>query len=260
MRTAVLNPSLGAVQRETMYIYVIRSNHAAKLLYGFRVWFRLSAKWVAATAEEVGLQDVETLSLNKPTRGWTIRSGEARILSPFELNLGDVRETPLRVAVNSHSTEVTAALVDVGEGMKDSDYEGQEVKDKVVFASGEPGTVHRMAVWERGAAGVISYGSRRRAYPDQMPWRGISEQAPETKSPSTFAWILTEREGERLREKLDRADEPIEVKVNIDAEFGESTKGIVEGWIRGTDPSQPAVVLVAHLQEEKPSANDNRSG
>ena len=177
--------------------------------------FRLSAKWVAAKAEEVGLQDVETLSLNKPTRGWTIRSGEARILSPFELNLGDVRETPLRVAVNSHSTEVTAALVDVGEGMKDSDYEGQEVKDKVVFASGEPGTVHRMAVWERGAAGVISYGSRRRAYPDQMPWRRISEQAPETKSPSTFAWILTEREGERLREKLDRADEPIEVKVNI---------------------------------------------
>ncbi len=226
--------------------------------------FRLSAEWVAAKAEEIGLQDVETLSLNKPTRGWTIRGGEARIVSPFELKLGDVRETPLRVAVNSHATDVTAPLVDVGEGTKESDYEGKDegkdVLGKVVFASGEPGTVHRLSVWEHGAVGVISYGSRRRAYPDQMPWRRISERASETESPSTFAWILTEREGERLREKLERADEPIEVKVSIDAEFGESTRGIVAGWIRGTNPNLSAVVLVAHLQEEKPSANDNRSG
>ena len=222
--------------------------------------FRLSAEWVAAKAEEIGLQDVETLSLNKPTRGWTIRSGEARIVSPFELKLGDVRETPLRVAVNSHAADVTAPLVDVGEGTKESDYEGKDVKGKIVFAAGEPGTVHRMAVWEHGAVGVIAYGSRRRAYPDQMPWRRISERARETESPSTFAWILTEREGERLRERLGQTDEPIEVKVSIDAEFGESTRGIVEGWIRGTDSRLPAVVLVAHLQEEKPSANDNRSG
>ena len=222
--------------------------------------FRLSAEWVAAKAEEIGLQDVETLSLNKPTRGWTIRSGEARIVSPFQLKLGDVRETPLRVAVNSQATDVTALLVDIGEGTKESDYEGHDVTGKVVFASGEPGTVHQMAVGERGAAGIISYGSRRRAYLDQLPWRRISEQAPESENPSTFAWILTAREGERLRDKLAETDGPIEVKVSIDAEFGESAKGIVEGWIRGTDSSQPAVVLVAHLQEEKPSANDNRSG
>ena len=38
--------------------------------------------------------------------------------------------------------------LDVGEGTSDSDYEGKEVKGKVVLASGSPSEVHRLAVWD----------------------------------------------------------------------------------------------------------------
>jgi hypothetical protein len=222
--------------------------------------FQLSAEWVARKAGELGLVDVKMLSLSKPTRGSTLRAGEAWILSPFELKLGDVRETPLRVATNSHSTDVTAELIDIGAGDRDADYQGKKVKGKIVLASGEPSRVHELAVWSYGAAGVISFGTRRRAYPDQLPWHHIREMSTDDGRPSTFAWILTEREGHELRAKIEAADQPIRARVTIEAEFGESTEGIVEGWIRGADPSLPSVLLVAHLQEEKTSANDNRSG
>jgi len=224
--------------------------------------FRRSAEWIAGRAREVGLQDVKMLSSKEPTRGWTLRAGEAWIVEPFELKLGDVRETPLRVADNSHSVDVTAELVDVGKGDDEADYENLAVEGKIVLASGDPYDVHDLAVWERGAVGVISIGSRRSSLPDQLPWHRISEKNDDGK-PGSFAWVLTPREGARLRGALVKAkdkSETVRARVKVDAEFSESAEGILEGWIRGTEPTQPAIVLIAHLQEEKTSANDNRSG
>jgi hypothetical protein len=224
--------------------------------------FRQSAKWIAGRAREVGLQDVKMLSSKTPTRGWTIHGGEAWIVEPFELKLGDVRETPLRVADNSHSVDITAELVDVGEGDEEADYENISVEGKIVLASGNPDDVHDLAVWEHGAVGVVSMDGRRATLPDQLPWHRISEKNEDGQAGS-FAWLLTPREGARLRRALESAKakgEVVRARVKVDAEFSESTEGILEGWIRGTDPTQPAVVLIAHLQEEKTSANDNRSG
>ncbi len=224
--------------------------------------FRQSAEWIAGRAREVGLEDVKMLSSKAPTRGWTIHGGAAWIVEPFELKLGDVRETPLRVADNSHSVDVTAELVDVGEGDDETDYENLSVEGKIVLASGDPDDVHDLAVWEHGAVGVISVGGRRSTLPDQLPWQRISEKNDDDEL-SSFAWILTPREGASLRRALETAKgsgQVVRAHIKVDAEFSESTEGILEGWIRGTDPTQPAVVLIAHLQEEKTSANDNRSG
>lgn len=69
--------------------------------------FRLEAEWVAAKAREVGLEDVRIYWLKSPRRGWTLRAGEAWLVEPQERKLGDVRETPLRVAVNSRTVDVT---------------------------------------------------------------------------------------------------------------------------------------------------------
>jgi len=215
--------------------------------------FRLSAQWLSGKAREAGLSEVKLLSLKAPTRGWTIRGGEAWIVSPFERKLGDVRETPLRAATNSRSGDVTAELVDVGAGLSEADYAGKKVRGKIVLASGEPAPAHEQAV-KRGALGLVSYGGRR-AYPDQLPWRGLPERD------STFAWMLTAREGERLRAEIASVKAgPIRARVKIEAEFADSNEGILEGWIRGSEVQDQAVILVAHLQEERTSANDNRSG
>lgn len=227
--------------------------------------FRLEAEWVAAQARAVGLEDVQILWMKSNMPGWTLRSGEAWVVAPEEIKLGDVRETPLRVATNSRSVDVTAELVDVAAGTREADYAGKEVKGKIVLASGAPGAVQNLAVWQRGALGIISDGGRE-AFPDQLAWRSIPARSPDGKQEGTFAWILTPREGQRLRAFLARASRPgqpappVQVRVQIAAEFGEATQGIVEGWIRGTEIHDQAIVLTAHLQEEKFSANDDRSG
>ena len=48
------------------------------------------------------------------------------------MKLGDVRETPTSVADNSPSSDITAELVDVGEGTNESDYAGKDLSGKVV--------------------------------------------------------------------------------------------------------------------------------
>jgi hypothetical protein len=50
------------------------------------------------------------------------------------------------------------------------------------------------------------------------------------------------------------------VRVKIDTYFNEPRQGITEGWIRGTNPKDDDIVLTAHMQEERTSANDDRSG
>lgn len=228
--------------------------------------FWQEVEWVTAKAREVGLVDVQVHRLKDWSKGWTLRRGEARLLEPFEMKLGDVRETPLRVATNSRTTEVTAELIDVGAGTQDADYEGKDVKGKIVLASGPPPAVQEQAVWKRGALGVISYFGRRDFLPDQLAWVGIPEKSKDKKQESTFAWILTAREGQRLREQLKAGvkegepAKPARVRVQIEAEFGEEIGGIVEGWIRGTEVHDQAIILTAHLQEERTSANDDRSG
>jgi hypothetical protein len=53
----------------------------------------------------------------------------------------------------------------------------------------------------------------------------------------------------------------LKVRVSIDLEIApESKQHMVEGWIRGTKIHNQQIVLTGHIQEEKTSANDDRSG
>ncbi len=86
--------------------------------------FRREAEWVADKARELGLEDVQILWMKASSRGWNLRSGEAWVTEPNEMKLGDVRETPLRVATGSRTTDVTAELIDVDRGTRDAVYKG----------------------------------------------------------------------------------------------------------------------------------------
>jgi len=53
----------------------------------------------------------------------------------------------------------------------------------------------------------------------------------------------------------------VRVRIKIEAEISRPARqGFVEGVIRGTTYHDQAIVLTAHMQEGKPSANDDRSG
>ena len=224
--------------------------------------FEAQAKWVADRARECGLADVKVLWVGGTDRPWNVRSGEAWIIEPETTKLGDTLESPLRVATNSRSADTSAELVDVGAGALEADYQGKDVKDKIVLASGRAGAVHALAVWKFGAAGVIAYAPQRPYFPDQVALAGLPYKSDDGRV-AGFAFILTQREGDGLRARLaalTRNGKTMHVRVKIDTYFNEPRQGITEGWIRGTNPKNDDIVLTAHMQEEKTSANDDRSG
>src|SRR5262249_51791301 len=69
---------------------------------------------------------------------------------------------PITLAEDSESADVTADLVDVGEGSADSEYAGKDVKGKIVLVGSQPGAVQRIAVAGNGAAGIVSYAPNQR--------------------------------------------------------------------------------------------------
>jgi hypothetical protein len=229
------------------------------------------ARYYERMAKEYGLADVQLILQDYATPPWNAASAELWIEAEGGMErLAAYLETPLRLADYSSPADVTAELVDVGAGASPEDYAGREVTGRVVLAYGPLAVVHRLAVLERGAAGIVWYPSplveRNIAYPDQIPWSRVPFAGPEGEPPRGFAFILTLREGTQLRARLAEADQPMRVRAHVDAAFdsadgSEPWQVMVEAYIRGTEPGiGQDIVLTGHMQEEKFSANDDASG
>lgn len=248
--------------------------------------FPKEAQWVVERAKSYGLEEVKFIPLpawhadpKAADQNWTLKSGELWLLEPKQIKLGDVRETLVSVADNSPSADITAELVDVGEGVADDDYAGKDVTGKVVLAYGRIDKVKEKACWDRGAAAIVSYYSTRVSpwtdYPDQVAWARVS-RSKEGQKPAPPVFMVSPRTGLMLSRWMaggspthifsEAADttspRPIfKVHLKIQSEVTQPGRsGMVEGVIRGTTIHDQAIVLTAHLQEEKTSANDNRSG
>src|SRR3989454_9895743 len=135
-------------------------------------------------------------------QNWSLRGGELWLLEPRRIKLGDVRETPTSVADNSPSADITAELVDVGEGTTESDFAGKDVSGKIVLAYGPIDKVKELACWARGAAGNISYYSTRTDpwtdHPDQVAWAHVSP-SKEGEKPAPPVFMVSPRTALMLR-------------------------------------------------------------
>jgi Zn-dependent M28 family amino/carboxypeptidase len=240
--------------------------------------FFKAADYVAQAAKEAGLQEVRFIEQPLDRPNYTARSAELWMIEPVEVKLADIGEHAVYLADGSHDADVTAELVWIGDGseaaLKDLDVAG-----KIVLTDANPGAAVQNAVWEKGAAGVVSYviseSKTLMDYPDQVAWGRIPIDPPEGKK-GTFAFILPPRKGETLRRIL-ATDEMqdyfatgkrtkggrVVLKAKVDTEISETKQGrtgFVEGWIRGAKYHDQQIVITAHLQEEKGSANDDGSG
>ena len=79
---------------------------------------------------------------------------------------------------------------------------------------------------------------------------------------ATFAFVMTERSGLRLRREMAQAKETVfRVRAKVVSEFPDPpSQGMVEAFIRGTDIADEDVVLTGHITEGPHSANDDGSG
>ena len=231
--------------------------------------FFAAAEYIRGAAQSAGLEDVKLVRQAWNGQAWSCRSGTAWLLEPEEVKLADYGEVAVSIADRSRTTHAAADLVNVGPGEEPRDYEGRDVKGRIVLASGALASVMREAVWKRGALGILSsLTNRPEAFdaPDQVAWAQIPAEAKEVPNvkdgtQGTFAVMLSPRRARWLEKQLAAAGRPLKVKVDIEADFAERPEqAYVEAWIRGTEVHDQQIVLTAHIQEEMTSANDDGSG
>jgi hypothetical protein len=193
--------------------------------------------------------------------GWDIDWAELRLIEPVEERLVGYPEVAMSVITYSNPGDVTAELVWVGTGTSPGDYAGKDVRGKFVLATGYGGEVHRHAVLEYGAAGVVCYLADARAanHPDILQYTGMWPE-PDELERVTFGFNLSNRQGERLRRMLE-AGRRVVVRGQVRGIGLEPYEmDVVVARIEGGERPEEELVLSAHLDHPKESANDNASG
>ncbi len=193
--------------------------------------------------------------------GWDISSAELRMVEPDTERIVGFPEIAMSVMTYSNTGDVTAELVWVGDGTRDEDYKGKDVKGKFVLATGYGGAVHRLAVLKYGAKAVVCFLDDERAkfHPDMLQYTGMWPRTSELPH-VTFGFNLTNHQGMKLKSLLDAGKKVVLhgwVKgIGLEPYFMD----VVVAHIRGTDTPDEELVFSAHLDHPKESANDNASG
>ncbi len=176
--------------------------------------------------------------------------------------IGSYEAEPIVLAEDSESADVTANLVDVGEGTKESDYAGKDVKGKIVLVSAQPGAVQDLAVGKFGAAGTVSYAQNQKT-----AWWGEDENLIRWghlntfSANKTFGFMLSLKTARGLRERLARREE-IRLHAVVKAGQHPGAYEVVTATIPGADPKlkDEEIAFSCHLDHQRPGANDNASG
>lgn len=79
-------------------------------------------------------------------------------------------EQPISLAQDSVRGGAEADLVDAGAGTEASDYEGKDVRGKLVLVSAQPEAVEALAVGRYGAAGIVSWAQNQKT-----AWWGLDD-------------------------------------------------------------------------------------
>src|SRR5271167_364243 len=231
--------------------------------------FDQAAQFVLQRAREYGLADAHSeqfpidgakrYGLMRSYLAWTVEEARLWEVRPQHLLLGDWKTDPIHLADYSHSADVEAELVDVGNGAAGADYNGKDVRGKIVLADGVLARVQDLAIAQHGAAGIVS------DMPNQTTaWSGLDTTVVrwghlDARQPSGFAFMVSRQTAEALRSRL-RIGEPVVLNAHVKATVGPGHWTVVTATIPGTDSTAGEIVYSCHLDHERPGANDNGSG
>ena len=191
--------------------------------------------------------------------GWSADSGTLELLEPEKKTLADFSSEPISLAAFSSSSQIEAEIVYVGKGLLPEDYEGKDVKDKIVLTTSKASLAHKVACVERGAAGVLTFvpPTGKDEIANLRRYEGLWPEQGE-KGAVRFGFALTQADGVKIRDWL-LEGKTVKVKANVKAKLGVGKQGVLSALIEGKDKSKE-VWLVAHICHPHPGANDNASG
>jgi len=190
--------------------------------------------------------------------GWEINSGELRLVDPNEELLCRYKDIPMCVLVHSKSCDIITELIDVGEGVKEEDYEGKNVKGKIVLMEAPKLMVSPFYI-TRGAIGIIVYPSSERS----AGYRGMTIYSrfpakSEILEKTTFGFSITYEQAMYLKELLKKGK--VKIHAKIDAKLFKGELEVISAAIHGTEIPEEEIILTAHICHPKAGANDNASG
>ncbi len=201
---------------------------------------------------------VRTLELGDVRESWTPRSAHLVLVA------ADGTETPL-VTIASESDPDRACLLVNSDALAETTLEvvtieavrgGASPAGRLVLAAEAPSPTMQEVV-RSDAAGVIvrwleSY-HRAEEHPDVAQFGYL----PDLRG-THVGFSVGERAYQLLCAAADASGGTARVRVAVDVVRAPSAATAIEARIEGTDPTLPAVVFVAHVDE--PGANDNASG
>ncbi len=216
--------------------------------------------------ERVGRIEVLEGPLTLQPLAWEPLEAELGVVSPEKKLLHTYEDTPTLPCKYSGSTPpggITAEVVYVGSGAQPSDYESKNVRGKIVLGRAKVDSLFIEAVEKRGALGVISDYLNAPEYYQRFPNMVRSGTLPFREPEAMMkrqSWGLkiSPRSSAYLRRLL--ATGPVRLHVEIRTKFFESRQKELVAEIPGTRAAQERVVLVAHIDNAKPGANNNASG
>jgi hypothetical protein len=236
--------------------------------------YRAAAELIRDRLRDHGLKEVDILSL--PADGkifyGTQRSRPAWNASFAELweqrqdggrwrdaeRVASWADQPISLAQDSVGGRAETELVDVGAGSSAADYAGKDVRGKLVLVSGQPEAAAKLAVTERGAAGIVSWAQNQRS-----AWWGEDESLIRwghlsTWEDPTFAFMVSPARARAWQARLARG-ETVRLRAEVKAGRTPGAYLIPTAVIPGKDRSKE-ILFSCHLDHPSPGANDNASG
>ena len=233
--------------------------------------FHAAAELIAERARAYGLGHVEILRFpadgkifygtQRSRQAWDADEGElAEIRGGTEVKIASYAAEPVVLAEDSESADVTADLVDVGDGSTEADYAGKDVKGKIVLVGAVAGSVQDVAVGKFGAAGIISYAQNQKTgwsgdNDNLIRWGHLQSFSPNP----TFAFMVSLKTARAMQERL-RQGENIRLHAKVSAGQHAAAYEVVTATIEGTSAKESEIAFSCHLDHQRPGANDNASG
>ena len=237
--------------------------------------FHAAAELVAERLRAYGLSDVAILQFPEDGKifygtqrsrpAWDAEKGELEEVKEgkeVKEKIASYEAEPVVLAEDSESADVTADIVDVGEGTKESDYAGKDVQGKIVLVSAQPGAVQDVAVAKFGAAGIVSYAQNQKT-----AWWGEDENLirwghlQTFSEHKTFAFMVSLKTARGMKERLTKGER---IRLHAIVKAGQHTGNyeVVTAAIPGADPKlkEEEIAFSCHLDHQRPGANDNASG
>ncbi len=192
------------------------------------------------------------------TQSWDIKSGQLSLIKPQKEILCRFQDIPMCVLGRSKSCDVSAELIDVGKGLTEEDFEGKNVKGKLILMEA-PRIILPTLYAEKGALGVIVYPNYERAanYRGMTVYNRFPAIAEDLKI-TTFGFSITFEQAQFLKELLNKGS--VKLHAKIDAKIFDGELGVISAMIRGTEKPNEEIILSAHICHPAAGVNDNASG